>query len=328
MKKRVVLSALASLLLVGATGLQAKTEKKVLVNKVIQQQAARHKPAPKEILLGMQNTFRALQAMQTGDMNATQKALENAYGSFQTALKDDPSLDLVPVDERFQAFAFLGTSNVIAARIKLAQQLLREHDTQTATALLTPLKDELDISIISIPMKLYPVAVKKALDLLKKGEKQAAFAAITEAMNSLVIDKAILPTPLLAVQDLIAEASALDTQKKEEAEKLLSSAREELKRAELLGYTSRHAADYKLLNADIEKIQKEIRGKNVVEKLYDTLKNDLKKIISRSEKSGPTPENIAEKKVNAFENNETVKALKTKAKFEKDSDTDKQKTVQ
>lgn len=328
MKKRVVLSALASLLLVGATGLQAKTEKKVLVNKVIQQRAAQHKPAPKEILLGMQNTFQALQAMQAGDMNTTQKALEGAYSSFQAALKADPSLDVVPVDERFQAFAFLGTSDVIASRIKLAQQLLREHDTQTATAILTPLKDELDISVISIPMKLYPVAVKKALDLLKKGEKQAAFAAITEAMNSLVIDKAILPTPLLAVQDLIAEASALDKQKKEEAEKLLSAAREELKRAELLGYTSRHAADYKLLNADIEKIQKEIRGKNVVEKLYDTLKNDLKKIISRSEKSAPTPESIAEKKVNAFENNETVKALKTKATFEKDADTDTQKTVQ
>ncbi|BAF72236.1 YfdX family protein [Sulfurovum sp. NBC37-1] len=328
MKKRFLLSALTCGLLLGATGLQAKTDKKELVNNVMQQEVKNHKQAPKEIVAGMQNTFAALQAMQAGKKEDAKKALESATKSFDAALKADPSLDIIPIDERFQAFAFMGTSDVIDARLKLAQQLLKAHDTQAATAVLTPLKDELDISVISIPMKIYPVATKKALDELNKGNDKAAFAAIAEAMNSLVVVKAIIPTPLLTAQDLITDASKLDKSKKDEAQKLLAAAKEELKRAELLGYVSRHEAAYKLLNDDIEKIQKEIKGKNMVEKLYDTLKNDFKKIIANTKISKETPEQAAEQKVNVFEKKEAQKAVKVKEEFKQEAQKDEKKTVQ
>jgi len=328
MKKRYLLSALTCGLLLSATALQAKTEKKELVNNVMQQEVKNHKQAPKDIVAGMQNTFAALKAMQAGKKDEAKKALEAANKSFDAALKADPSLDLIPIDERFQAFAFMGTSDVIEARLKLAQQLLKAHDTQAATAVLVPLKDELDISVISIPMKIYPIATKKALDELNKGNDKAAFAAIAEAMNSLVVVKAIIPTPLLAAQDLITDASKLDKSKKEEAQKLLAAAKEELKRAELLGYVSRHEPAYKLLNDDIEKIQKEIKGKNVVEKLYETLKNDFKKIIANTKISKETPEQVAEQKVNEFEKKEAEKAVKVKDEFKQDAQKDETKTVQ
>jgi len=328
MKKRVILSALACAVLVGATSAQAKTDKKTLVNHVIQEQTAKHKPAPKEIVAGMQQTFAALQALRVGKKEDAQKALESATQSFDAALKADPSLDLIPVDERFQAYAFLGSADVIAARIKLAQQLLKAHDTQTAMAALAPLKDELDITLISIPMKVYPVATKKALEALKKGKEQVALDAIAEAMNSLVVDVAIVPTPLLAAQDLILEASQLDKAKKEEAQKLLAGAKEELIRAELLGYTSRHESDYKALNTDIVAIQKEIKGKNVVAKLYETLKKDLVSFVAKAKRGFKTPEQVAEEKVNAFEKKEVVKAIKEKGEFKKEAQQDKQKVVQ
>ena len=285
MKKRFLFSALACALLLGTTGLQAKTDKKELVQNVAQEQIKNHKPAPKEIVAGMQNTFTALKAMQANNKDEAKKSLEAAIKSFDAALKADPSLDLIPIDERFQAYAFMGTSDVIEARLKLARQLLKAHDTQAAIAMISPLKDELDISIISIPMKIYPIAAKKALEALNKGDNKAAIEAIGEAMNSLVVAKAILPTPLLVAEDMIMEASKLDKSKKEEAEKLLDAAEEELKRAELLGYTSKHEADYKLLNDAIKKIQKEIKGKNKVEKLYDTLKNNVKEIIGHAKVS-------------------------------------------
>ncbi len=328
MKKRVVLSALACALLVGATSAQAKTDKKTLVNHVIQEQTAKHKPAPKEIISGMQQTFAALQALRVGKKTDAQKALESATQSFDAALKAHPALDLIPVDERFQAYAFLGSADVIAARIKLAQQLLKAHDTQTAMAALAPLKDELDITLISIPMKLYPSATKKALEALKKGDEQAALGAIAEAMNSLVIDTAIVPTPLLSAQDLIHEASQIDTTKKEAAQKILAAANEELKRAELLGYTSRHEADYKVLHGDIEALQKEIKGKNVVAKLYDTLKHDFEHFVSKATQAHTTPEQVAEGKVNAFEKQEGIKGIQEKGVFKKEAQTDQKKVVQ
>jgi len=327
MKKRFLLSALTCGLLLSATGLQAKTDKKELVNNVMQQEMKDHKQAPKDIVAGMQNTFAALKAIQAGKKDEAKKALEAATKSFDAALKANPSLDLVPIDERFQAFAFMGSSDVIEARLKLGQKLLKAHDTQTAIAVISPLKDELDISVISIPMKIYPLATKKALEELNKGNDKAAFAAIAEAMNSLVVVQAVVPTPLLVAEDLITEASKLDKSKKEEAKKLLSAAKEELKRAELLGYVSRHEPDYKLLNDDIEKIEKEIKGKNVVEKLYETLKNDFKKIIANTKISKETPEQIAEQKVNEFEKKESKKAVEVKDEFKQDAQADEKKTV-
>ncbi len=327
MKKNVLLSVLTCGLLFGAIGLQAHSTKKELVNQVVQQQIKDRKQAPKEIVSGMKSTYEALQAMQRGKKEAAQKTLETATKSFDAALKADPTLDLVPVDERFQAYAFLGNSNAIAARLKLAQQLLKAHDTQVAQAVLAPLKDELDISVISIPMKVYPLATKKALDALKKGDEKAAFEAIAEAMNSLVIAEAVIPTPLLAAQDLVTDASKLDKSKKEEALKLLAAAKEELKRAELLGYVSRNEADYKLLNDDIEKIQKEIKGKNIVEKLYETLKKDFKSIVSHTKVSKITSQQIAEQKVNTFEKDESKKALKEKTIFRKEALQDETKTI-
>jgi len=327
MKRRVLLSALACGVLLGATGLQAKTDKKELVHNMAQAEMKNHKQAPKEIVAGMQNAFAALQALQAGKKEAAQKALEKANKSFDAALKADPALDLVPIDERFQAFAFLGSSNVIAARLKLAQQLLKAHDTQVATAVLVPLKDELDITVVSIPMKIYPVATKKALEALKKGDQKAAFEAVATAMNSLVIAKAVIPTPLLVAQDLILDASKLDKSKKKEAQKLLAGAKEELKRAELLGYVSRHEAAYKTLNTDIENIQKEIEGKNIVAKLYETLKHDIKNLIDSSKKAQKTSENIAEEKVQAFEKTEAQKAKKEIGVFHKEAQQDEKKTV-
>jgi hypothetical protein len=327
MKKRFLLSAITCGVLLGATGLQAQTDKKELVQNIIQQKVKEHKQAPKEIVAGMQNTFAALKALQANKKDEAKKALEAATKSFNAALKADPSLDLIPIDERFQAYAFMGSSDIIAARLKLAQQLLKTHDTQTASAMLVSLKDELDISVISIPMKIYPIAVQKALDELNKDNEKAAFNAIAEAMNSLVVAVAVVPTPLLVAQDLIVEASKLDKEKKKEAQKLLAAAKEELKRAELLGYVSRNEADYKLLNEDIEKIKKEIKGKNAVVKLYETLKNDFKQIIDNTKTSKMTPQQIAEKKVNDFEKEEGKKAVKEKEEFKQDSQQDEKKRI-
>jgi len=327
MKKRVLLSVLTCGLLLGVTTLQAKTNKKVLVQHEIQKQVKNHKQAPKEIVAGMQETFKALQALGKKDTKEATKELEAAMKSFNKALKADPSLDLVPIDERLQAYAFMGTSKVIADRLILAQQLLKAHDTQNAIDVIVPLKDELDITTIAIPMKLYPVAAKKALDALNNGKEKEALDAITEAMNSLVVFEVVLPTPLLAAQDLVAEASKIDKSKKEDAKKLLDAAKEELNRAELLGYTKKHDAAYKLLNDSIEKIEKEIQGKNEVVKLYEKIKNDFKKIIHNTHIEKVIIKNPAEAKVQQYQNNEANKAMSESTVFKQEAQSDKEKTL-
>ena len=148
--KRVIISAVTCALLFGATALQAKTDKKTLVRNEMAAQAKNHKVAPKEIILGMQNTFKALQDLHMNKKDDAKKDLKTALASFDKALKDNPKLDLIPVDERLQAFEFIGTSKDIQKALDLGQKLLKEHDTQAAIDLISPLKDELDITTMAI----------------------------------------------------------------------------------------------------------------------------------------------------------------------------------
>ena len=348
MKKGLLLSVIACGVLMGTVTLQAQTDKKVLVQHEMDKQMRKHKQAPQEIILGMQNTFNALKALQKGDTNATEAALEAATASFDKALKADPSLDLIPIDERFQAYAFEGSPKVIAARLAVARQLLKDHDTQIAIDAISPLKDELDITTIYIPMKVYPAGTRKALDLLKKGKKKEALMAVAEAMNSLVMVKTVIPTPILVTEDLILDASQLDKSKKKEADTLLQLAKEELNRAQLLGYTHKHSAEYKALNKSIEAIQKEIKGKNIVEKMYDKLIEDFKSLVHKTHKDQyKYKDSVASKETGALHNPSSVKgkaaarakveeaqakeefeAKEDRSKFQKEVDEDKNKTIQ
>jgi len=245
----------------------------------IQKHTQEQTKAPKEIAQAIQNTFMAVQAIEKNKLKEAEKLLSEADKKFTEALKKDPALDLLPLEETLMAYRYTGSSKEIEAALDLSVQLIKAHDTQVARALMMTLKDELDINIVSIPMKLYPAATKKALEAVKKGDKNAALAALAEGFGMLVNTQIIIPTPLLAAQALVVDASKLDKNKKEEAQKLLAAAKEELSRAELLGYTKKHDAAYKLIHDDIEKIEKEIKGKNIVEKLYEKLLTDIKKLI-------------------------------------------------
>jgi len=279
MKKTLLLSALTCGLLLGTTAIQAKTPTKALMEKQINKHVKEQQKAPKEVIEGIQATFKSVHLIEANKVDEAKKLLQKANDNFEKALKADPGLDLLPLEESLTAYSFTGSSDTIEARLDLASEFIKAHDTQVAIEVLSPLKDELDITVVAIPMKLYPASTKAALDALSKGDKKAALTALAEGFGTLVTTQIVMPTPLLTAQDLIIEASQLDKSKKEDAQKLLNAAKEELKRATLLGYTKKHDVSYKSLDESIAKIQKEIKGENRVEKLYDTIKEDLKKIV-------------------------------------------------
>ena len=327
MKKRFLLSALTCGLLLGTTGLQAKTATKALMEHQIKKHTQETKKAPKEVIEGIQATFKSVHLIETGKLDEAKKLLQKANDAFDKALKADATLDLVPLEESLIAYSFVGTSKTIKEVLELSTKLIKDHDTQAAITLLSPLKDELDITVVAIPMKLYPASTKTALEALNKGDKKAALSALAIGFGTLVNSQIIIPTPLLAAQDLIVEASKLDKSKKEDAKKLLDAAKEELTRAELLGYTKKHDAAYQLLNDGIEKIEKEIKGKNEVVKLYEKLKEDFKKIIHSTRIEKVKVKNPAEEKVQKYEKTENQKAIKKSKIFEKEAHQDEKKTV-
>jgi hypothetical protein len=188
------------------------------------------------------------------------------------------------------------------------------------------LKDELDINIISLPMQVYPASTKTALEALNKGDKKAALSALAVGFSTLVHTKIVIPTPLLIAQDMIKDAANLDKSKKQEAHKLLDAAKEQLKRAYLLGYTSKHTKAYKELNAQIDAISKEIDGKNMVEKLYEKLKESFKSLIHDT-RNDAVKSNEAKQQIKQFEQKEQKEAIQKASEFQTKAKEDMKKTI-
>lgn len=322
MKKRLLLSVLTCGLLFGMGTLQASTDTKTLMEQQVTQHTQEQQQTPKEVLSGIQATFNAVHLIETDQIDEAKKLLQKATDDFETALKANPNLDIVPLEERLIAYRYAGSSADIQKTLDVSVKLIKKHDTQAAIALLSPLKDELDINVVAIPMKLYPASTKTAAQALEKGDKMAALSALSVGFGTLLNSQIILPTPLLVAEDLVIEASMLDKSKKEEAKALLAGAKEELKRAELLGYTKKHAPEYVQLNDSIEKIEKEIKGKNKVVKLYEKLKAEFKKLLHDTRTDKVSVTNPAEKKVEQFQRQEAQKALKETQTFRHEAQQD------
>ena len=172
--------------------------------------------------------------------------------------------------------------------IKTAQDLLDDYETQAARALLMPLKDDMIITTQYLPMGVYPLATKDALKQLNEGKEKEAFSTLVTALHGVVVQFVVIPLPLITAQSLVIEASQLDKKEKTKALKLLDAAQDELEKAVLLGYTKKHAPEYATLKKEIKNIQKEIKGKNIVEKLYEKIKKDFASLLSKHESESTT----------------------------------------
>jgi hypothetical protein len=234
------------------------------------------KQAPKEFMSGLSNTVNALQAIRQGDNKKAQKFLSEADKDLTTALKKEPKLNLVPVRDNATVISFNGGPELIKHIKKSAIKLLKANDTQAAIDILEPLQDELVIKTQYVPAYLFPAAVKKASKELKAGKDKLAFSVILSALEASQVDIIVMPIPLITAEDMILEASKLEKSHKKEALATLKMAKEELEKARLLGYTHKNEQGYKNLQKQIKAIQTEIKGKNVVVKMYDKLLKDFK----------------------------------------------------
>ncbi|SFV75597.1 hypothetical protein MNB_SM-3-1012 [hydrothermal vent metagenome] len=250
-----------------------------VIDKEIKADHLAQKQAPKEIMDGLKSTIMALRALQANNTASAKQYLEEATKSFDTALKNDSKLDLVPVDERIVVRDFTGDAKLVKHIKDATITLLKNNETQAARAMLLPLEDQMTISVQYLPMKIYPEATKQAQKDLANGNNQAAFNDIVTALNSFVIKSVIIPIPLLTAQDMVLEASKLQKQDKEKALKLLTSAQDELQKAVLLGYTKKHSKVYKSLNDEITSIKDNIKGGHSVAKLYEHIKHSFSSLL-------------------------------------------------
>jgi cell division septum initiation protein DivIVA len=303
MKKRVIVSTILASLLFGTSAVYAKTDNANSItkqqaqfkttadtqrlHKIVNFEAQKHrtglKKAPKEVMQGLQQTIVALRALQQNKVAPAKKALSQATFLFDTALKSNPKLGLIPVADSIAVNDFTGDSKLVKQIIDETVTLLKDNDTQAARDMLLPLQDEMTMTTELLPMKMYPNATKQALKLLNKGNSKEAFSTLTAALNSFVVNVTIVPLPLITAQDLVLSASKVAKTNKKEANRLLSLAQDELKKAVLLGYTKKHAAAYKSLAKEISAIQKEVGGGSKLDKMYEHIKKSFHSLITKHE---------------------------------------------
>jgi len=266
----------------GAFKQEASQDEQKRLNRLISEEISKHKKllqkAPKEFIAGLNDTLMAIRSIHSNKIEDAKKLLEKAKKEIAKSFKQNPNLGMIPLKDDTKVISFNGDVKLIKHIEKLAIKLIKNDDVQLAIDILQPLQDEVVTRTRFVSAYIYPKAIKQALKELNTNKKSQAFQTLVLALNSTQVDTLIIPIPLITAQDMILEASRVEKSHKTKALKLLSNAQNELEKAMLLGYVSKDSSQYKHLNQSIEKIKQEIKGKNMVEKLYDEAISSFKKL--------------------------------------------------
>jgi hypothetical protein len=318
MKRLITNSVVAVAVLFGGVNLLAKESHTQMIQKSVKKESKKQNKKfdkrSQKLVVALHKTFQALSALQYNKDKEAIKLLKEADKDFSDVLKKEPNLKLIPIENRMEVFAFEGSSKDVKVALESVAKLIKHHKTQIARDIMIPLKDEMDITTVFIPMDTYPKVIKDAIKDLEKNDKKKAVAGLIAGLNTLVGEEVVIPLPLLMAQDVLNQASTMDKTKKDDIQKLISLATDELKKSVYLGYVDEDSKIYKQIRASIDDLEKEIKGENKVEKIYKNIKDEFKSLLDklRNDKHqvAKTKQNSAQKAVQEYQKEQMQKAIK------------------
>lgn len=283
----------ATLLITGAalanSNAQLNAEQQASSNKAIHAQAEKQnamlQAINENVAAGFEKVKLAMRLLTQPEQNeqkqkAAIEALEAASAKFDIALVAKPDLGLIPVDSHVTISELITTPDAIHKVTDEAIYLLNDGKLIQARELLAPMRDDMISQTTLLPMKTYPDVIKQATAELIKGNREKAVNMINQAFSTFVIKRSVLPLSLLRAEGFLIDASKLDKKKdKEKILGLLDAAQSQLEVATLMGYTDEKSKAYEDLKTQIKALKKEVKGKNVVEKLYHRLKQSFRHLI-------------------------------------------------
>ncbi|AKA34152.1 YfdX family protein [Flagellimonas lutaonensis] len=237
-----------------------------------------------EAAMAVQHTYEAIKAINDKDKKAALEALEKATGKLELLVAREPSMALLPVEVATETRDFIADLKVIKKQKKMAEKAIEDDYLQVARRALADMASEVEISTVSVPLATFPDAMKVAAVLLDEDKMEEAKIALYTALNTLVIEKEIIPLPILRAEVMIAAAQsedAKDEDKKKEVLNLLENAEYQLIMAEELGYGKRDK-EYKELNSSIKELMKSVEADGDSQGLFDKLKNKLRNFKNRT----------------------------------------------
>ena len=291
--KKVLLSSLVALSLFGtqAVALEANASTKAVSASAISQAKKDAKAkrddvkVVKEAVESVKLVGDVLIALDQNKKDEAIKTLEKAIGKIEVVLSNPKAPALIPLDSKVVVQHFIGSSEDAVTAVITAEALLAKGKVQAARRIVLGLVDEIDVATVNLPLATYPVALKEAAKYLHDNKIDEAKRVLAATLNTFVNITAITPIGILEAETLVNAASKIAKSDKKLALGHLNQAKEALKRARVLGYTSGSDTSYKMLNEAISAVEKEIKGKNEATKLFDELKEKLKEFKEKALKT-------------------------------------------
>ncbi len=275
-------------------------ENKEVTNKVNQAQEnyidERVKKITQEAVEAINLVTKVIELLDNKEKDKALEEIANILGKLEVLIARDPNLQVVPVDVKEQVIDFPGTIDDVEFAKAEVVRLIKEGEVQVARDIMLQLASELDIYVTALPIGTYPVVLKAIIPLIEQEKFEEAKALLIEALETLVIQKIVIPLPILRAEQTIIRANELangENPNKDELKELLAYAKEQIALAEALGYK----VDYKDLYEEIEKLEKILEGEESTKDIFETLKEKLSSLMVKfNQPKAPTQMPKAENK--------------------------------
>jgi len=232
----------------------------------------------------LDETEKALKALNEDRPKDALAALEKATGKLELILARDPGLALAPVNLEVVTYDLLANPDTVKAMIHDAENYLEDGEIQRARPLVANLASEIQFRTTSIPLASYPDAIKVVTPLIDQGRLDEAKAALQSALNTLVVSTdEVVPLPKLRAEKMLKSAEAL-AENEERTDKdnetlagLLSGARNQLKMAELLGYGGKES--FAPMYQQLDQIEAKTSGGKGGKGWFDKIRQQLSELL-------------------------------------------------
>lgn len=234
-----------------------------------------------EAIAAVEETKKAIVAIDKGKFQDAIQALELATGKLDILLARNPKLAFIPLSSMVEVID-VAPQNKQSLKIFLnqLQSAINIEDYPAAREILDNLISEVRTKTVNIPLASYTEAMKDAARLLDNKQPEVAKALLQTALSTLVITETNRPIPVINAQTELINAIALAQTDKENAIKLMENARQDLQLAKDLGY-AKGDLKYAELDKIIASIEKKIRINADVASAFSELQDKLTNFLGR-----------------------------------------------
>ncbi len=239
------------------------------------------KSLDQEAVAAIAETRNALLSIAANNPPEALAAIERATGKINILLARNPATALIPVSFEVEVLdAAPIDTKLIQERVSAVEKAMAAQDYPAMRVLLVSLTSEIHTRTYNLPLATYPAALKEAARLLDQKKNDEARDVLLAALNTLVIVDRARPIPVVLAQAAVIKAQELANTNKDEAQRLLEIARNELERARLLGYM-RNDPDYAAMNQAITEIETQIKGGGDTASIFSGLKEKIAAFFKR-----------------------------------------------